>query len=38
MKFAIEQYIKYCNEYGMKEKWGWMSPVQYRRKLLVVQK
>lgn len=35
LKSAIEQYVKYYNEYGIKEKLGWMSSVQYRLKLLV---
>ena len=26
----IERYIKYYNEKRIKEKLGWMSPVQYR--------
>ena len=34
LKSAIEQYIKYYNEYRIKEKLGWMSPVQYRLSLL----
>ena len=31
---AIEKYIKYYNEKRIKEKLGWMSPVQYRLRLL----
>lgn len=31
---AIEKYIKYYNEKRIKEKLGWMSPVEYRLKLL----
>lgn len=27
---AIKQYIQYYNENRMKEKLGWMSPVEYR--------
>ena len=34
LKNAIEKYIKYYNEQRIKEKLGWMSPVEYRRKLL----
>ncbi|MFR3618026.1 IS3 family transposase [Hominilimicola sp.] len=30
LKEAIEKYIKYYNEKRIKEKIGWMSPVQYR--------
>ena len=30
LKKAIEKYIKYYNEKRIKEKRGWMSPVQYR--------
>ena len=30
LKEAIERYIKYYNEKRIKEKLGWMSPVQYR--------
>lgn len=30
LKEAIEKYIKYYNEQRVKEKLGWMSPVQYR--------
>lgn len=30
LKDAIERYIKYYNEKRIKEKLGWMSPVQYR--------
>lgn len=30
LKGAIEKYIKYYNERRIKEKLGWMSPVQYR--------
>lgn len=29
-KSEIERYIKYYNEQRIKEKLGWMSPVQYR--------
>ncbi len=31
---AIEQYIKYYNEERIKEKLGWLSPVQYRLRLM----
>ena len=31
---AIEQYIKYYNEQRIKQKLGWMSPVEYRLNLL----
>ena len=30
LKDAIEKYIKYYNEKRIKEKLGWMSPIQYR--------
>ncbi len=30
LKEAIERYIKYYNEKRIKEKLGWMSPVEYR--------
>jgi transposase InsO family protein len=30
LKTTIEQYIKYYNEQRIKEKLGWMSPVEYR--------
>ena len=30
LKDAIERYIKYYNEKRIKEKLGWMSPMQYR--------
>ncbi|WP_342759072.1 IS3 family transposase [Kineothrix sedimenti] len=34
LKNEIEGYIKYYNEQRIKEKLGWMSPVQYRLNLL----
>ena len=34
LKDAIEKYIKYYNEKRIKEKLGWLSPVQYRQRLL----
>ena len=34
LKPAIEQYIRYYNEKRIKEKLGWMSPVEYRISLL----
>lgn len=34
LKVAIEKYIKYYNERRIKEKLGWMSPVEYRLSLL----
>lgn len=34
LKEAIEKYIKYYNEQRIKKRLGWMSPVEYRRKLL----
>lgn len=34
LKLAIENYIKYYNERRIKEKLGWMSPVEYRHTLL----
>jgi transposase InsO family protein len=30
LKSAIERYIKYYNEQRIKEKLGWMSPIEYR--------
>lgn len=36
LKVAIEKYIKYYNEKRIKEKLGWMSPVEYRLSLLAV--
>ena len=30
LKEAIEKYIVYYNEKRIKEKLGWMSPVEYR--------
>lgn len=30
LKRAIEDYIKYYNEKRIKERLGWLSPVQYR--------
>lgn len=30
LKEALKQYIQYYNENRMKEKLGWMSPVEYR--------
>ena len=32
LKQAIEDYIKYYNEKRIKERLGWLSPVQYRRR------
>ena len=34
LKSEIERYIEYYNEQRIKEKLGWMSPVQYRLHLL----
>ena len=34
LKSEIERYIKYYNEQRIKEKLGWLSPVQYRLNLL----
>ena len=34
LKLEIKRYIKYYNEQRIKEKLGWMSPVQYRQSLL----
>lgn len=34
LKIAIEKYIKYYNEKRIKEKLGWMSPVEYRLSIL----
>ena len=36
LKSEIERFIKYYNEKRIKEKLGWMSPVQYRLHLLAV--
>ncbi|MBS6727930.1 MAG: IS3 family transposase [Lachnospiraceae bacterium oral taxon 082] len=36
LKSEIERYIKYYNEQRIKEKLGWLSPVQYRLRLLAV--
>ncbi|WP_157723519.1 IS3 family transposase [Anaerotignum neopropionicum] len=30
LKIAIEKYIKFYNKYRIKEKLGWMRPVEYR--------
>ena len=30
LKYTIEKYIVYYNEKRIKEKLGWMSPVEYR--------
>ena len=38
LKEAIERYIKYYNERRIKEKLGWMSPVQYRLNTLAAEK
>ena len=35
LKYAIENYIKYYNEKRIKQKLGWLSPVDYRLNLLV---
>ena len=34
LKSGIERFIKYYNQQRIKEKLGWMSPVQYRLSLL----
>lgn len=34
LKQAIEKYIKYYNEERIKEKLGWLSPVEYRLNIL----
>ncbi len=34
LKESIEKYIKYYKEQRIKEKLGWMSPVEYRLNLL----
>ena len=34
LKSAIEKYIKYYNEKRIKQKLGWLSPVNYRLNLL----
>ncbi len=34
LKEAIEKYIKYYNEKRIKQKLGWLSPVNYRLKLM----
>jgi transposase InsO family protein len=33
LKTAIDKYIKYYNEQRIKEKLGWLSPVEYRLNL-----
>ena len=38
LKKAIEKYIRYYNEQRIKKRLGWMSPVEYRLKLLAAQK
>jgi putative transposase len=35
LKTEIEKYVRYYNEKRIKEKLGWLSPVQYRLSLLV---
>ncbi|MEY8002027.1 IS3 family transposase [Clostridium sp. Mt-5] len=35
LKETIDKYIKYYNEKRIKEKLGWMSPVEYRISLLI---
>ena len=35
LKEAIQKYIVYYNEQRIKQKLGWMSPVEYRLSLLV---
>lgn len=35
LKEAIDEYIEYYNKQRIKEKLGWMSPVEYRLSLLV---
>lgn len=35
LKYAIENYIKYYNEKRIKQKLGWLSPVDYRLNLFV---
>ena len=34
LKLKIERFINYYNEQRIKEKLGWMSPIQYRQHLL----
>ena len=34
LKITIQRYIRYYNEQRIKEKLGWMSPVEYRLNLL----
>ena len=38
LKSEIERYIKYYNNERIKERLGWMSPVEYRRSFLAAQK
>lgn len=38
LKTEIEKYIRYYNEKRIKEKLGWLSPVQYRLSLLLHKK
>jgi transposase InsO family protein len=33
LRTAIDKYIKYYNEQRIKEKLGWLSPVEYRLNL-----
>ncbi len=35
LKSAIEKYIRYYNELRIKQKLGWMSPVEYRKSLSI---
>lgn len=37
LKEASEKYIKYYNEKRIKEKLGWMSPIEYRFSLLAAK-
>ena len=38
VKIAIEKYIKYYSQQRIKEKLGWMSPVEYRINLFWIHK
>ena len=38
LKFAINDFIKYYNEQRIKEKLGWMSPINYRLNVLAAKK
>lgn len=35
LEIAIIKYIKYYNELRIKERFGWLSPIEYREQLSV---